>query len=83
MALSAHPTSSVSIPKMSCSIAAGSTRHAQSQSPNAGRDLFEAMKQVADTGHGPKEQFPSMGCSRSGSSKLAAKTEATRWMRFS
>jgi hypothetical protein len=22
------------------------------------RDLFEAMKQVADTGHGPKEQFP-------------------------
>ena len=30
---------------------------------NARRDLFEAMKQVADTGHGPKEQFPSMGCS--------------------
>jgi hypothetical protein len=31
--------------------------------PNARRDLFEAMKQVAETGHGPKEQFPSMGCS--------------------
>jgi hypothetical protein len=31
--------------------------------PNARRDLFEAMKQVADTGHGPKEQVPSMGCS--------------------
>ena len=27
------------------------------------RDLFEAMKLVATTGHGPKEQIPSMGCS--------------------
>lgn len=27
------------------------------------RDLFEAMKQVARTGHGPKQQIPSMGCS--------------------
>lgn len=27
------------------------------------RDLLEAMKQVAETGHGPKEQIPSMGCS--------------------
>ena len=27
------------------------------------RDLFEAMKQVAQTGQGPKEQIPSMGCS--------------------
>ncbi|MBN2905534.1 MAG: thioredoxin family protein [Rhodobacteraceae bacterium] len=27
------------------------------------RDLFEAMKQVAETGHGPQEQIPSMGCS--------------------
>jgi hypothetical protein len=31
--------------------------------PNARRDLFEGMKQVAQTGHGPKEQVPSMGCS--------------------
>jgi peroxiredoxin len=31
--------------------------------PNARRDLFEAMKQVAETGHGPAEQVPSMGCS--------------------
>jgi peroxiredoxin len=31
--------------------------------PNARRDLFEAMKQVAETGHGPAEQMPSMGCS--------------------
>lgn len=23
------------------------------------RDLFEAMKQIAETGHGPQEQFPS------------------------
>ncbi|SMX34355.1 thioredoxin family protein [Actibacterium lipolyticum] len=27
------------------------------------RDLFEAMKQVAETGNGPAEQIPSMGCS--------------------
>ncbi len=27
------------------------------------RDLFEAMLQVAKTGHGPKDQIPSMGCS--------------------
>jgi peroxiredoxin len=31
--------------------------------PDARRDLFEAMKQVAETGHGPAEQIPSMGCS--------------------
>ena len=30
---------------------------------NVRRDLFEAMKQVAETGHGPVEQIPSMGCS--------------------
>ena len=30
---------------------------------NARRDLFKAMKQIADTGYGPKEQLPSMGCS--------------------
>jgi peroxiredoxin len=30
---------------------------------NARRDLFEAMKQVAETGQGPLEQTPSMGCS--------------------
>ena len=29
----------------------------------ARRELYEAMKLVADTGHGPKEQIPSMGCS--------------------
>lgn len=27
------------------------------------RDLFEAMKQVAETGRGPEQQIPSMGCS--------------------
>ncbi len=27
------------------------------------RDLFEAMKQVVETGTGPSEQIPSMGCS--------------------
>jgi len=30
---------------------------------NARRDLFEAMKQIAETGRGPKDQLPSMGCS--------------------
>lgn len=27
------------------------------------RELYEAMKQVAQTGHGPEHQTPSMGCS--------------------
>ncbi len=27
------------------------------------RDLFEAMEQIAETGRGPAEQIPSMGCS--------------------
>ncbi len=30
---------------------------------NVRRDLFEGMKAVAETGKGPKEQIPSMGCS--------------------
>lgn len=30
---------------------------------NVRRDLFEAMRQVAKTGHGPADQIPSMGCS--------------------
>ena len=33
------------------------------QVANARRDLFDAMKQVTQTGHGPTEQVPSMGCS--------------------
>jgi hypothetical protein len=31
--------------------------------PDAKRELFEAMKQIAETGNGPKEQIPSVGCS--------------------
>ncbi|MCB9942248.1 MAG: thioredoxin family protein [Geminicoccaceae bacterium] len=31
--------------------------------PDARRDLFLAMKEVARTGQGPREQIPSMGCS--------------------
>ncbi len=31
--------------------------------PGAKRELFEAMKQIAETQKGPKEQIPSMGCS--------------------
>ena len=30
---------------------------------DARRDLFEAMVQVAETGRGPQDQIPSMGCS--------------------
>lgn len=30
--------------------------------PGAKRELFEAMKQIAETGQGPREQTPSMGC---------------------
>lgn len=35
----------------------------QPAAPDARRELFEAMCQVAETGHGPAEQHPSMGCS--------------------
>ena len=31
--------------------------------PASTRDLFHAMKQVAESGHGPREQIPSIGCS--------------------
>ena len=31
--------------------------------PDVRRDLFEAMKMVAETGQGPEQQIPSMGCS--------------------
>ncbi len=30
---------------------------------DARRELYEAMRQVAETGRGPEEQVPSMGCS--------------------
>ena len=30
---------------------------------DARRELFEAMRQVAETGHGPADQTPSIGCS--------------------
>lgn len=35
----------------------------QAASPEVRRDLFEAMCQVAETGHGPAEQIASIGCS--------------------
>jgi peroxiredoxin len=31
--------------------------------PDSSRDLFHAMKMVAETGKGPREQIPSIGCS--------------------
>ncbi len=36
---------------------------ARDPGPNARRELFEAMEQVAETGRGPAEQTPSVGCS--------------------
>jgi peroxiredoxin len=33
------------------------------QAPSGRRELYEAMKLVAETGRGPAEQTPSMGCS--------------------
>ncbi len=35
----------------------------QTAAEDVRRDLFEAMRQVAETGQGPKNQIPSMGCS--------------------
>ena len=35
----------------------------ESAPANVRRDLFEGMLQVAKTGHGPREQIPSIGCS--------------------
>ena len=35
----------------------------EAAAPDVKRDLFDAMKQVAQTGKGPAEQIPSMGCS--------------------
>lgn len=35
----------------------------ETASADARRDLFEAMVQVAQTGQGPKDQIPSIGCS--------------------
>jgi len=35
----------------------------ESAAEDVRRDLFEAMKQVAETGKGPEDQIPSMGCS--------------------
>lgn len=35
----------------------------QPAAPDVHRDLVEAMRLVAETGHGPEKQIPSMGCS--------------------
>lgn len=35
----------------------------QAAAPDAKRELYDAMKQVAETGAGPRDQVPSMGCS--------------------
>lgn len=35
----------------------------EAASADVRRDLFSAMKQIAETGQGPREQIPSIGCS--------------------
>ncbi|MEO5573433.1 MAG: thioredoxin family protein [Gammaproteobacteria bacterium] len=35
----------------------------ETAAPDARRDLFEAMTLIAQTGQGPREQIPGMGCS--------------------
>ena len=35
----------------------------EAAAPDVRRDLFEAMKQVSETGEGPRKQIASMGCS--------------------
>ena len=35
----------------------------QAAGPEVRRDLYEAMRTIAETGHGPSEQTASMGCS--------------------
>lgn len=35
----------------------------QTAAPDARRELFEAMRRVAETGQGPSEQLPGVGCS--------------------
>ncbi len=35
----------------------------EAAAPHVRRDLFEAMKQIAATGQGPRKQIPSIGCS--------------------
>jgi peroxiredoxin len=35
----------------------------QTAAPGVRRELFEAMRQIAETGHGPAEQVASIGCS--------------------
>ncbi len=34
----------------------------QPAAPDARRELYEAMLQIAETGNGPEQQLPSMGC---------------------
>ena len=47
----------------SCNTADGSMPRERRLVPGARRELYEAMKQVAQTGRGPQEQTPSIGCS--------------------
>jgi peroxiredoxin len=39
------------------------TTPARAAAADAPRELFEAMRLIAETGRGPEEQIPSMGCS--------------------
>ena len=63
MGRSARPISSASTRGTSCKYRGRLDAARIDPLPNARRDLYEAMKQVAQTGRGPAEQFSSMGCS--------------------
>ena len=60
----ARPTFSASTPTSSCNIA-GVSMPAEREPAGAGvrRELFQAMKEIAATGAGPRQQTPSIGCS--------------------
>lgn len=46
----------------------------EAASADVRRDLFEAMKQVAETGQGPREQIPSIGCSIKWKAELVSRS---------
>ncbi len=49
----------------------------QPVAPNLRRELYEAMKRIAQTGKGPLEQIPSIGCSIKWSKKTQSRSPQT------
>ncbi len=64
MTRSARLTSSASTASSSCNYRGRLDASRKEAGPSdARRELFEAMKEIAKTGQGPRQQTPSMGCS--------------------